>query len=163
VAATLADLPAEHLLSPGGIINDSAIGYKFANIRTICHRLERTPFRASWIRTPGRMQNTFANECFSKRGNKYGRTLFIGARAVLAKPGSWAKFGLQGWLAAAAKRLHTITSRLRRLPTNSRALHGACSSRPFIRAKLRATVRFAPELTRPYEVHNVCFADSPFN
>jgi hypothetical protein len=128
VAATLADLPAEHLLSPGGIINDSAIGYKFANIRTICHRLERTPFRASWIRTPGRMQNTFANECFSKRGNKYGRTLFIGARAVLAKPGSWAKFGLQGWLAAAAKRLHTITSRLRRLPTNSRALHGACCS-----------------------------------
>jgi transposase len=43
----------------------------------------------------------------SKRGNKYVRTLFIiGARAVLAKPGSWAKFGLQGWLAAAAKRLH---------------------------------------------------------
>jgi hypothetical protein len=30
----------------------------------------------------------------------------IGTRAVLAKPGSWAKFGLQGWLAAAAKRLH---------------------------------------------------------
>ncbi len=30
----------------------------------------------------------------SKRGNKYVRTLFIiGARAVLAKPGSWAKFG----------------------------------------------------------------------
>ena len=43
----------------------------------------------------------------SKRGNKYMRTLFIiGARAVLAKPGSWAKFGLEGWLAAAAKRLH---------------------------------------------------------
>ena len=43
----------------------------------------------------------------SKRGNKYMRTLFIiGARAVLAKPGSWVKFGLQGWLAAAAKRLH---------------------------------------------------------
>ena len=43
----------------------------------------------------------------SKRGNKYVRTLFIiGARAVLAKPGSWAKFGLEEWLAAAAKRLH---------------------------------------------------------
>src|SRR5437773_6729737 len=43
----------------------------------------------------------------SKRGNKYVRTLFIiGARAVLAKPGSWAKFGLQKWLAAAVKRLH---------------------------------------------------------
>ena len=43
----------------------------------------------------------------SKRGNKYLRTLFIiGARAVLAKPGSWAKFGFEGWLAAATKRLH---------------------------------------------------------
>jgi nicotinate dehydrogenase subunit B len=64
VAATLADLPSDHQLSPGGIINDSAIGYKFPNIRTVCHRLETTPFRPSWIRTPGRMQNTFANECF---------------------------------------------------------------------------------------------------
>ena len=64
VAATLAGLPAEHLLSPGGIINDSAIGYKFTNIKTVCHRLETTPFRPSWIRTPGRLQNTFANECF---------------------------------------------------------------------------------------------------
>lgn len=43
----------------------------------------------------------------SKRGNKYVRTLFIiGARAVLAKPRSWAKFGLDGWLSAAARRLH---------------------------------------------------------
>jgi transposase len=43
----------------------------------------------------------------SKRGNKYVRTLFvIGARAVLAKPGSWVKFGLDGWLTAAAQRLH---------------------------------------------------------
>jgi CO/xanthine dehydrogenase Mo-binding subunit len=30
----------------------------------VCHRLETTPFRPSWIRTPGRMQNTYANECF---------------------------------------------------------------------------------------------------
>jgi nicotinate dehydrogenase subunit B len=64
VAATLADLPAEHILSPGGILNDSAIGYKLPNVRTTCHRLESTPFRPSWIRAPGRMQNTFANECF---------------------------------------------------------------------------------------------------
>jgi nicotinate dehydrogenase subunit B len=64
VAATLADMPTEHLLSPGGILNDSAIGYKFPNIKTVCHRLETTPFRPSWIRAPGRMQNTFANECF---------------------------------------------------------------------------------------------------
>ncbi len=64
VAATLADKPADHALSPGGIIGDSAIGYKFPNIKTVCHRLETTPLRPSWIRTPGRMQNTFANECF---------------------------------------------------------------------------------------------------
>jgi nicotinate dehydrogenase subunit B len=64
VAATLTDRPVDGLLSPGGIIGDSAIGYKFPNIRTVCHRLETTPLRSSWIRTPGRMQNTFANECF---------------------------------------------------------------------------------------------------
>ena len=35
----------------------------------------------------------------SKRGNKYMRTLFIiGARAVLAKPGSWLSLALKdGW------------------------------------------------------------------
>jgi nicotinate dehydrogenase subunit B len=64
VAATLSDKPVDNMLSPGGITGDSAIGYKFPNIRTVCHRLETTPFRPSWIRTPGRMQNTFANECF---------------------------------------------------------------------------------------------------
>ena len=64
VAATLSDKPVDGQISPGGIIGDSAIGYKFPNIRTVCHRLETTPLRPSWIRTPGRMQNTFANECF---------------------------------------------------------------------------------------------------
>jgi len=64
IAATLANMPAEHLLSPGGILNDSAIGYKFPNIKTVCHRLETTPLRPAWIRAPGRLQNTFANECF---------------------------------------------------------------------------------------------------
>lgn len=64
VAASLTGLPADRALAPGGIVQDSAIGYKFPNIKTICHRLETTPFRPSWIRTPGRMQNSFANECF---------------------------------------------------------------------------------------------------
>ena len=64
IAATLADMPTEHLLSPGGVLNDSAIGYKFPNIKTVCHRLETTPLRPAWIRAPGRLQNTFANECF---------------------------------------------------------------------------------------------------
>jgi len=64
VAAALSDMPTDHALAPGGIVQDSAIGYKFPNIKTTCRRLETTPFRPSWIRTPGRMQNTFANESF---------------------------------------------------------------------------------------------------
>jgi hypothetical protein len=47
---------------PGNIFQDSAIPYKFANVKTVCRRLETTPFRPSWIRSPGRMQNT--NESF---------------------------------------------------------------------------------------------------
>jgi nicotinate dehydrogenase subunit B len=62
--ATLAGLPQDPHLAPGNIVNNSAIPYKFPNIKTVCHRLETTPFRPSWIRTPGRMQNTFANEAF---------------------------------------------------------------------------------------------------
>ena len=64
VAATLADLPHETTMSPGNIIQNSALPYAFPNIRTVCHRLAETPFRPSWIRTPGRMQNTYANEAF---------------------------------------------------------------------------------------------------
>ena len=60
IAATLADMPTEHLLSPGGVLNDSAIGYKFPNIKTVCHRLETTPLRpaldpGSW--PPGRTRS----------------------------------------------------------------------------------------------------------
>ena len=64
VAAALAGLPHETTLAPGNIIQNSAIPYAFPNIRTVCHRLAETPFRPSWIRTPGRMQNSFANEAF---------------------------------------------------------------------------------------------------
>jgi nicotinate dehydrogenase subunit B len=64
VAATLSGMPADAHVAPGNIFQNSAIPYKFANVRTVCHRLETTPFRPSWIRTPGRMQNTYANECF---------------------------------------------------------------------------------------------------
>ena len=62
--AVLASLPQKPDIAPGNIFNNSAIPYKFANVRTVCRRLETTPFRPSWIRTPGRMQNTYANECF---------------------------------------------------------------------------------------------------
>jgi nicotinate dehydrogenase subunit B len=64
IAATLAGLPADDHTAPGNIFQNSAIPYKFANVKTVCRRLETTPFRPSWIRTPGRMQNTYANECF---------------------------------------------------------------------------------------------------
>lgn len=62
--AVLASLPQKQDIAPGNIFQNSAIPYKFANVRTVCRRLETTPFRPSWIRTPGRMQNTYANECF---------------------------------------------------------------------------------------------------
>ncbi len=64
IAANLAGLPAKDDIAPGNIFQNSNIPYKFANIKAVCHRLETTPFRPSWIRTPGRMQNTYANECF---------------------------------------------------------------------------------------------------
>ena len=63
-AATLSGLPADEAIAPGNIFQNSNIPYKFANIKAVCHRLETTPLRPSWIRTPGRMQNTYANECF---------------------------------------------------------------------------------------------------
>jgi nicotinate dehydrogenase subunit B len=62
--ASLAGLPQKNDIAPGNVFQNSAIPYKFANVKTVCHRLETTPFRPSWIRTPGRMQNTYANECF---------------------------------------------------------------------------------------------------
>jgi nicotinate dehydrogenase subunit B len=62
--AILAGLPQKNDIAPGNVFQNSAIPYKFANVKTVCHRLESTPFRPSWIRTPGRMQNTYANECF---------------------------------------------------------------------------------------------------
>jgi CO/xanthine dehydrogenase Mo-binding subunit len=64
LSAHLADLPRSTALEPGKIFENSAIPYQFANAYTLCHRLSDTPFRPSWIRSPGRMQNTFANESF---------------------------------------------------------------------------------------------------
>jgi CO/xanthine dehydrogenase Mo-binding subunit len=64
VAATLSGMSPQTDVAPGNVFQNSAHPYKFANVRTVCHRLETTPFRPSWIRTPGRMQNAYANECF---------------------------------------------------------------------------------------------------
>ena len=64
VAADLAGLPHETVMGPGNIVQNSAIPYTFPNVRTVAHRLADTPLRPSWIRSPGRMQNTYANEAF---------------------------------------------------------------------------------------------------
>jgi len=64
VGADLAGLNSLGKLSPGGVLNDLAIPYDFANVMTTAHRLESTPLKPAWIRSPGRLQNTFANEAF---------------------------------------------------------------------------------------------------
>lgn len=63
VAAELANLPMEDA-HPGNIHASLAIPYTVPNIRCSAKWLAETPFKPSWIRTPGRMQNTFANESF---------------------------------------------------------------------------------------------------
>jgi len=63
VAAELSGMPKDEA-HPGNIHQGLAIPYNFANIKTMAHWVADTPFRPSWIRTPGRMQNTFGNECF---------------------------------------------------------------------------------------------------
>jgi CO/xanthine dehydrogenase Mo-binding subunit len=62
--ADLAGLNSLGKLSPGGVLNDLAIPYSFPNVKTTTHRLQSTPLKPSWIRSPGRLQNTFANEAF---------------------------------------------------------------------------------------------------
>jgi CO/xanthine dehydrogenase Mo-binding subunit len=63
VAAELSGLPKDTAF-PGNIHQGLAIPYAFPNIKATAKWLAETPFKPSWIRTPGRMQNTFANESF---------------------------------------------------------------------------------------------------
>ena len=48
----------------GNLIKNADVLYQFPNIQTQVHRLADNAFRTSHLRTPGRMQNTFANESF---------------------------------------------------------------------------------------------------
>lgn len=48
----------------GNLQKNADVLYQFANIQTEVHRMADTAFRTSHLRTPGRMQNTFANEAF---------------------------------------------------------------------------------------------------
>ena len=63
LAAELAGLPRDEAF-PGNISQSLGIPYTVPNIKATAHWLAQTPFRPSWIRAPGRMQNTFANESF---------------------------------------------------------------------------------------------------
>jgi CO/xanthine dehydrogenase Mo-binding subunit len=64
LTAELSRLPHREDLETGSIFRNSALPYDFPNRYTVCHRLATTPLRPSWIRSPGRMQNSFANESF---------------------------------------------------------------------------------------------------
>jgi len=64
LAATLAGIPQKEAINPGNVHRNLDPSYPFAHQRAVAHRLASTPFRPSWIRTPGRMQNTYANEVF---------------------------------------------------------------------------------------------------
>jgi nicotinate dehydrogenase subunit B len=48
----------------GNLQKNADVLYQFPNIQTEVHRMADTAFRTSHLRTPGRMQNTFANEAF---------------------------------------------------------------------------------------------------
>ncbi|MDE2259813.1 MAG: xanthine dehydrogenase family protein molybdopterin-binding subunit [Betaproteobacteria bacterium] len=63
LAADLALMPHE-VAHPGNVHQGLAIPYQVPNLKTTAHYLSHTPFRASWIRAPGRMQNTFGSESF---------------------------------------------------------------------------------------------------
>jgi len=62
-AAELSGLPKDTAF-PGNIFQSLAVPYTFPNIKATARWLAETPFKPSWIRTPGRMQNTYANESF---------------------------------------------------------------------------------------------------
>jgi len=48
----------------GNLQKNADVLYQFPNVQTEVHRMADAAFRTSHLRTPGRMQNTFANEAF---------------------------------------------------------------------------------------------------
>lgn len=51
-------------MNAGTMESDAKPPYAFPNVLSTVHKVASTPFRPSWLRSPGRMQNTYANECF---------------------------------------------------------------------------------------------------
>jgi nicotinate dehydrogenase subunit B len=64
LAATLAKLPVYGPSNSGTYNPGLGIPYALANHKLTANWLLDTPLPAAWIRAPGRMQNTFGNECF---------------------------------------------------------------------------------------------------
>jgi CO/xanthine dehydrogenase Mo-binding subunit len=50
--------------NPGSVEKNTPPPYKVPNIQAIVNKTATTFFRPAWLRGPGRMQNTFANESF---------------------------------------------------------------------------------------------------
>lgn len=51
-------------MMPGNMQSDAFPPYTVPNLLATVQQVKTTPFRPSWLRGPGRMQNTYANECF---------------------------------------------------------------------------------------------------
>jgi nicotinate dehydrogenase subunit B len=64
LAATHAGQGAETAGGVGNMQSNLKPEYAVPNLRTVAHRTDGAPLRPSWVRTPGRMQNCFANESF---------------------------------------------------------------------------------------------------
>lgn len=65
LAATHAGQGAEAAGGVGNMQSNLKPEYAVPNLHTVAHRTEGAPLRPSWVRTPGRMQNCFANESFT--------------------------------------------------------------------------------------------------
>jgi CO/xanthine dehydrogenase Mo-binding subunit len=58
--STMIDDPS----NPGTVEKNAAPPYAVPNVSAVVNKTKTTFFRASWLRGPGRLQNTFANESF---------------------------------------------------------------------------------------------------
>jgi nicotinate dehydrogenase subunit B len=50
--------------NPGGVEMNASPSYVFPNVQVIANRTATTPLRPAWLRGPGRLQHTTANESF---------------------------------------------------------------------------------------------------
>ncbi|KHK50627.1 hypothetical protein PI87_22795 [Ralstonia sp. A12] len=55
---------AEPLDNPGGMEFNMVSSYAAPNVSVVVNRIARTPLRPAWLRGPGRLQHTYANESF---------------------------------------------------------------------------------------------------